>query len=280
MQKLIAVCTCCALVTFAATTHAQVIAADPFNYPSGSSMAGMNGGGDSGFSGPWGTASGSILVQSGSLTAGALLTSGNSAAASGSLGANITRPLTNSFGPAGGEVLWFSIVMKGLGVAAGTSQGNFALFDGSQTTTGGVAITTGTTSSGNYSLADSGTQFTASPSTTSSSQQALLVVRLSFGAVASDPDVANLYVNPPIGGPTPPSPDVTINLNITSAINQIRVTGSGTGTPYQFDEFRLGNAFIDVTPVPEPTSLLLTGFVGFGGWIVRRRRQARANRRP
>lgn len=280
MRNLIAVCTCSALVTFTTTARAQVIAADPFNYPSGSSMSGMSGGGDSGFSGPWGTASGSILVQSGSLTAGALLTSGNSAAASGSLGANITRPLTNSFGPAGGEVLWFSIVMRGLGVAAGTSQGNFALFDGSMTTNGGVALTTGTTSSGNYALADSGTQFTTSSSTTSSSQQALLVVRLSFGALASDPDVANLYVNPPIGAPTPPSPDATINLNITSAVNQIRVTGSGTGAPYQFDEFRLGNSFIDVTPVPEPTTMMLTGFAGIGGWIVRRRRQARAKRRP
>jgi hypothetical protein len=92
-------------------------------------------------------------------------------------------------------------------------------------------------------------------------------------------DQVSVWVNPPISG-APPTPDLTVDTGGTGDPNfwnfqfTLRNTAAqnGGGT-YYFDEVRIGKAWADVAPVPEPASagLIGLGFVALVSMVRRRR---------
>ena len=97
----------------------------------------------------------------------------------------------------------------------------------------------------------------------------MLVAKVTFGAVT---DTISLYVNPALGGGPPASPTVSLAVPHAATLSQFDVDyGSLSGGSTMFDEIRLGQTFADVTPVPEPSSLLLAGLAALGLHLKRRR---------
>jgi len=261
-----------AALAFNPAARAQIIAYDGFAYTPGQSLDGQNGG--LGFAGPWTVTGGTVIVQSGSLTPAApadgLATTGNSLSATGiNPVGGATRPLSTPEGTAG-SVLWISAVMKGTGVNSLSAATEVILTDG---TFDGFTISSGTISNANWGLADAGAGTVTASSSVPNSLQSLLVVRATFG---STNDVYDLFVNPPLTGSPPATPDTSLTLTHGPALGVLKVVGASlSGAVSLFDEIHLGNTFTDVTtaPVPEPSAMLLVGIAGLG--LMVRRRQCR-----
>jgi hypothetical protein len=252
--------------------RAQLVAYDGFAYPTGG-LNGQNGG--TGFAGPWVVSGGTVLVQPNSLIptppSDTLATTGNSVSATGiTIPGDATRVLTTPQGAAG-TVVWMSAVMKGPGSNATSAGGVLALTDGAGN---GFSIVTGTAGSpGNPPTADwSVTDYfggTVASSTVVNSVQSLLVTRATFGTTS---DVIDLYVNPALTGTAPATPDATLTIPHGPALDILEINGFSLGSSTNlFDEVRLGATFSDVTPTPEPSTLLLVGAAGLG-LVIRRRR--------
>lgn len=94
-------------------------------------------------------------------------------------------------------------------------------------------------------------------------EPALLVFRFDL-----DSDIHQLYANPVVGAPEPAP-----SLTFTDAFDFARV-GINADPGMLVDEFRLGQTFADVTPVPEPGSALLAVLGAFP--LLSRRRARRA----
>jgi hypothetical protein len=82
---------------------------------------------------------------------------------------------------------------------------------------------------------------------------------------AAGNDRFTLYVNPTPGAPEPGAGVVKNNSNVG---NVAGLTIYSTGA-FSIDEFRLGETFADVTPIPEPASAVIAlcaalGLVGTG----------------
>jgi hypothetical protein len=275
------------VLSLAPAAHAQLIAYDGFAYPTGS-LDGQNGG--TGFGTPWAVASGTILVQSGSLVPAApssgLSETGNSLSVTPltpDVPGFATRTLGTPIVGTPGSVLWVSVVMKGSGTQGISGQGALVLSDGAS---GGFSITTGATGSGippqnpntnaDWSISDAGTGAAEASSTIPDVLQSLLVARVTF-APAGNPasDQIDLFVNPPLTGAPPATASATLLVNhaatlTTLGLDYANVDGNTTSTLY--DEIRLGQTFADVTPVPEPSSILFAGLAG-AALIVRQRRK-------
>jgi hypothetical protein len=273
------------LVAFATSAPAQIIAYEGFGYTPGSSLNLQNGG--SGFSSAWALASGTGVIQSGSLVvpapANTLAESGNSltlAPLNDTVPGDATRNLSTPITGTTGTSAWVSVIMKGTGSTGINGQAALFLSDGAGS---GFAITTGATggainppANSNWSLGDTTGAFEAS-STVSSTIQSLLVAQITFGPTN---DTVKLYVNPTPGTTPPGSANATLSLPHTATLSQIEVVDSdlnGASAIVPFDEIRLGNTFADVTPtaVPEPSTLLLTA----AGLVlaIRRRQTERRN---
>lgn len=87
-------------------------------------------------------------------------------------------------------------------------------------------------------------------------------------------EIGSLFVNPLIGQSEPgvaPIAQMEVNL---PRLNTIGFTSGFSGTEFIFDELRIGSTYADVTPVPEPTSLLLLSTAGAVLAGSRRRRKA------
>src|SRR5262249_7335131 len=75
---------------------------------------------------------------------------------------------------------------------------------------------------------------------------------------------------------------ISFDLGTGNRLVELSVTSIGAGVAaYAADELRIGNTFSDVTPVPEPSALLLAGATA-GGLVAGRRSAAgrRGLRRP
>ena len=284
MTRSIALAAAMLLVSVQAS-RAQLVAYDGFNYTSGQSLSGQNGG--SGFGGAWNLMLGTSQIQAGSLVPAApssgLSESGNSLVAtpiSSGQPEVANRTLAAPVSGTSGTSAWVSVVMKGSGLSGATSQGALIVSDGSGN---GFSITTGAFGQGippnnpppssTWSLGDASTGASEASSNISSTLQSLLVARVTF---ASPNDTVALFVNPPLTGSPPASPTISLPVPHAAFLSRIDVDYSslgGSGTSTLFDEIRLGNSFADVTPstpLPEPSTLLFAG-VAVAGLIVRRK---------
>jgi hypothetical protein len=252
-------------------TEAALLAYDGFDYaPAGSDLLGNSGG--FGFSTPWrpGGFNASINtnydVQSGSLSFGGLVTSGNRVQTNAVTAiAGLTRDLLTPLGVPG-TTRYASFLLRPEGQLHGGAFNGFfgitleqplepELFVGKA---GGGAID-------RYVLEDrGGSQQVASATAPVVGETVFLVLRARFTA---GNDEFTLYVNPVPGGPEPGAGLVKNNSNLNTASG---LTLYSTGA-FSIDEFRLGETFADVTPVPEPASVLLAAWIAVAALRARRR---------
>ncbi len=235
--------------------NAALVASDSFAYSAGA-VAGNNGGG--GFSAAY---TGDGNITSPGLTYPNLLATGNKfTSASTNLGAfrDLASPINTNTG---------TIFVSFLASLPGTlpDYGGISFFSG-----GTEELFLGKPSnSNNYGFDVSGGVGSGKNGPAATSSAALLVYRLTFTATGETIDA---YYNPTPGAALPATPGDTLVIpegSFAATLTRIRLQ-SGT-QPINFDEFRIGTTFADVTPVPEPASI---GFLAVGGLalLARRRR--------
>ncbi len=87
----------------------------------------------------------------------------------------------------------------------------------------------------------------------------LLVAQIAWGAsTTSGNETVSLWVNPTIGGSLGTANAEALDVDMTD-FNKIRIAGQDA-VDYTFDEIRIGDSFASVTPVPEPSAMLLGSF--------------------
>lgn len=172
---------------------------------------------------------------------------------------------TGNFG-ADGTTLYYSFLMQAPEV--GTGKRALLQLTGNS---GGNRIFLGiwpdatTFSIGNANGGTANTSVTAAANTTY-----LLVARIDF---ASGNDTVNLWVNPTLNGIEPATADATMtNYDLVGGFQQLAFRYDGNSTML-FDEFRMGETFADVTPVPEPSTYALLGGLAALGLVYLRRRK-------
>ena len=99
-------------------------------------------------------------------------------------------------------------------------------------------------------------------------------------SAAGNSETLNVWIDPTLTGNQPTGgPNITYSGQDLSTINAIRLQGGGTsaaegtlpGTETVSD-INFGNTVLDVEPVPEPTTIALAAFGGFGLLALRRKR--------
>lgn len=249
------------LLVVATTTQAQTLyVTEPFTgLTSGQPLSGQ-GSGIGWNSSSWGVLGGGATVQTGSLSFGSLLTSGDSVTTS--ITTQNTRTASSSAAPSGTTDYWASFLINTTATASGQYAGFSigSVFIGKSSGTGG---NWGMDNVGGSNSADSGVAVGSGTTT-------LLVAHLTSTGTS-------LYVNPTPGGAPPITPNVTSSALTSVDLNGalVQLFNGGGSTPISaFDEFRVGDSFIAVTPVPEPvtTGLLAAAGLGLTGAVRRRRR--------
>jgi hypothetical protein len=272
-------------LTVANRLSAQVVAYDPFNQSPGQLNGSASSGGGAvwpnGSTNTWTTAFGSNggLVVGGSLAYGPLQTGGNSAQVTwfspqnGSL-----RSLVSSRGGAPAD-LWISFLM------AGTPAGNQGLslyFSGSF---GNENLWLGTPGGIDYSLrvgpaaaADS-TAHTVSTAVAADGAAHFLAAHLILNGATSANNSVTLYVDPDfgsLGNGSAPTGGSTVNFSglFNFPFEQLTLENrSGVAADtVRFDEIRIGSTWAQVSPVPEPSTLLLAGGGLVAAFLARKRR--------
>jgi hypothetical protein len=229
--------------------NAALIAYDGFNYgPAGSDLNGNNGG--IGFSGPWapGGFNASINnnydIANGSLSFGALSTSGNSVSTPAVTAiAGLTRTLVAPLG-VDGTTRYFSFLLQPQGTLnGGIFNGFFGLVFEAP---GEPEVFMGKPGDGaidRYVIENrGGAGQVASTVAPVVGQTAFVVVRADFMA---GNDLFTMYVNPTPGALEPLSGIVKGDANI-GIFNALTLYSSGA---FAVDELRVGETFADVTPV-------------------------------
>jgi hypothetical protein len=237
--------------------EAVLLSYDGFNYaPAGSDLLGNAGG--FGFSTAWrpGGFNASIQtnydIQSSSLSFGSLLTSGNRIQTSAvNAIAGLTRDFSTPLGTPG-TTRYASFLLRPEGTLHGGAFNGFFGVVFEQPVEPELFIgKPGATAINRYVLEDRGGALqVASTVVPVVGETVFLVLKAEF---AAGNDQVTLYVNPIPGAPEPGSGVVKNNSDVG---NVAGLTVYSTGA-FSFDEFRLGETFADVTPVPEPASDLL-----------------------
>ena len=269
---LIASFVCSVFVANAAT--AALIAYEPFDYaPVGSPLLGKSG--SFGFSGGWraggfnASINSNYVIADDSLAFGNLLRSGNSISTP-SVGAiaGLTRDLASPLGQSDSTVYISMLIQPQNPLHGGAFNGFLGLvfeaagepelFVGKP---GGDAIN-------RWVLEDrGGTRQHASGALTQPGSTALLVVKAEFFASPNLNDRSTLYVNPTPGGPEPATGVVKQDA-IFGAVQGMTLYSTGA---MRFDELRLGQTYADVTPIPEPSAIvLLTCGIATAALVMRR----------
>lgn len=240
---------------------AALIGYEPFDYPTGQTVVGNDGG--SGFS------STGVSSWSGSVsTNGAPVTNGTANVVAGSLsypgmattGGKLTitppagfttvfRQLSKSYSV---ETVYVSFLMDIGSTGAGTVGLGFnssALGNNQQLFIGQFA------GSSNWSLRLTNTTIVNSsvPITTGVT---LVVAKIQLIG-SSGKDIISLFINP-TSSVQPETPDLVYGNVDIGAFDKISFT-SGASTVASFDEFRMGSTFADVAPIPEPSTTALLG---------------------
>ncbi|MGJ8656623.1 MAG: PEP-CTERM sorting domain-containing protein [Akkermansiaceae bacterium] len=235
-----------------------------------------------GATGNWFTNAGnSQTVSATGLSYANLQTSGGSVDANDASGQRNGRNLSVTYTDASDATVYISFLMQ-LGEAGGN--GSYRAFELHDTTLGasdgGMADGTnrqfqlgvhngdfGTNGIG-FRAANDGA-FDAELSATRNLDVNLFVIKLELSSTAAS-DSATVWMNPTTGtAGDPASGGVTVSgFDITfDTIALARFAGDGT----TWDELRVGDTFLDVTPVPEPSSTALLGLGGLA-LILRRRK--------
>lgn len=254
-------------------SHGAITSYESFSYTAGETINGKNGG--TGFSGGWGNQTAATINLAG-LTYANLTTTGNSVNLTGD-GIQVFRGLTGTGGGSGSNV-WQSFLISTSATNVGLS-----LFNG-----GNEQTFKGRTNGGNYGALfyegtgrpiNDGLATTANvgismtPAVANATTHLYVVNFDQTGATPVyrgwlDPDASSLGTgSAPTGGST-----FTLSTN-TQFFNytQLRLGAfSGPGAVVNFDELRLGDTWADVSPIPEPSSLLLLSVGALG--LLRRRR--------
>jgi hypothetical protein len=250
--------------------EAALLAYDGFDYaPAGSDLLGRNGG--FGFLTAWRpggfNASNNMNydIQSGSLSFDGLVTTGNRVQTN-SVGAiaGLTRDFITPLAVPG-TTRYASFLLRPEGQLNGGAFNGFfgvvleqpfepELFIGKP---GGAAIN-------RYALEDrGGTLQVASSVAPVVGQTVFLVLKAQF---AAGNDQFTLYINPVPGAAEPATGVVKNNSNVATVTG---LTIYSTGA-FSIDEFRLGETFADVAPIPEPATSLMALCVVLAGILPRR----------
>jgi hypothetical protein len=303
MKKYLSILALTVGISFVAATPAaaQLIVYEGFDYAAASpvttNIAGQNGG--TGWTTAWAAGSGNIYgsITNGSLSYGALQTSGNSLI-SGNIYGNIAnttaspnRSLPNTFSNllsgADGQI-WISFIYLNLQAstygAPGYRQANMGLFATSAERLAVGSLNTYQNPNDYMSMWGQGIGHPAAQQSGTATPRGItatpVFVLLRLDIVNSMPslDTAYAWFNPTIGG-SAPSTATAISTNIIdlSLVNNIRfqagnLNTGGSNTVFMVDELRVGYTFADVTPVPEPMTIALGSLGGLLLLALRRRK--------
>ncbi|MCC5788207.1 MAG: hypothetical protein JJT75_01120 [Opitutales bacterium] len=266
-------------LTWTATSHAQTIAYEGFDYAEGD-LANQDGG--SGWDGGWGSG-GDWTVSSTGLNytdsqGNSLITSGGSAVTETS-GTNqahfreLSSDAQDSLGSS--SQFWMSFLIQSSSEDHDGTYG-ISLYDGgSEETLLGVHFQTGDGT--RLSAGTGGADWDSGVSThqdEGESETWLFVAH--FDMVAES---ASYYLNPDIGGSSPTNSlesdtDIAFSTSSwdTTEIRLGQFGGSNDGQNFSLDEIRFGEDFASVTPIPEPSFYAsLFGLAAFGGALLWRR---------
>lgn len=289
--------TCAALASAASIAGAAVVVYEGFaGYPNDGSTQlgnlpdGTNPGNSAGWNAgtPWALSPASGGLQTGSSTA--VLGSGNLAAPSGYVydsRANDGLSSATHISDVGGGMIrtfasanllnlgtdnttYFSFLWSESGSGGGGNI-NISFLD---TATFGRKVFDLVTASSQLSLRANNTATTIGSTGFTAGATYLLVGKIQSTASGADTVSASIFSSSSTIGSEPVTWDLTGSLDASDTgrvLNRLYVTGSGNID--RFDEFRMGDSFLDVTGVPEPsTAALLLGFAALG-FILWRRRQ-------
>lgn len=248
------------LLTSAA--HAASIATEQFIYPAGG-IAGQNGG--SGFSSAW--RGGGIVALVGQTYSG-LATGGGGFVSSGNNSANF-RDLGTTYG-VDGTTIFVSLLMSAQPGFTTTNPdyAGFSLFDGADDGSGERFFLGQTFRQGVYGFVRTGNPDSLSTGLISTAST-FLVAKIDFLAGA---DNVSLYINPTTGLAAPNGTPTTASVTSFN-FDRLRIQTGFNTAAFKFDELRIGTTYADVSPVPEPTSMLL---LGISGTALLARRRGRA----
>lgn len=243
-----------------AVSVAQPFVYEGFSYPAGQSINGMNGG--TGWANEWSTSSpNQFTVFSGSTSdpTGRLLTSGNQIRTSGSgtTHHSMTRTTAVDLRAASSSSLWIGFTIQRIDPFSSPTYGGLVI--GNEV--GSAANNTGRLFIGDpggsdlWSLERAGGGVGQFSNHSATNAPNLLVVHIQFQD--NGPETVRLYVNRPPGGGTPASADAFLSLDLNPSNGPVTIAEFwSSGSIYQFDELRFGTSYAEVTPVPEPATLL------------------------
>ena len=261
-MKHTALSTTIAALLLTTAAHAASIATEQFIYSAGA-IAGLNGG--SGFTSAW---RGGGSVDSVGQTYSGLATDGGGFVSSGNNSGNF-RDLGTTYG-ADGTTIFVSLLMSaqpGFG-PENPDYAGFSLFDGADDGSGERFFLGQTFRQGVYGFVRTGNPDSLSTGLISTAST-FLVAKIDFLAGA---DNVSLYINPTTGLTAPDGTPTAASVNSFN-FDRIRVQTGFNTAAFKFDEIRIGTTYADVSPVPEPTSMLLLGISG-AALLTRRRGKA------
>jgi len=248
------------IATLAFAVHnsqATITAYDGFAYADGSNISGQAAPAPLG---TWGNNGGSPVGLTGSLSYGALITSGNQAISSGG-----GRPPLSVGGNADtGGIQYISWLVSNSNVGV-DGYSAFELQLG-----GSVFLNIGGSNNGNSNLEftmETGTGFVNS-GVLRSDATTFFVLKIDYTG-GPGADVATYWVNPSVGGS-----ETVSSLTATGSFGFTDISfGNFATTTFNYDELRFGTTWASVTPIPEPSTYALLA-LGFGAVFFLRRRRA------
>ncbi|MFA7234188.1 MAG: PEP-CTERM sorting domain-containing protein [Terrimicrobiaceae bacterium] len=261
---------------------AATVVYEGFGYTAGTDLGGQNGG--TGFNGAWidSAASGNKdKVQSGSLAYGSLQTAGNALLlVTPFTGLGLDRSFSTISG-VDGTTTWISFLLKFDGSSGTLNAGDVGWLSVRPSDFGSSPQFGAFTNESDevvFAIGDYGggdPVFSATPFEADTTY--LLVGSITWHTDPGQAEDISLFLNPTFG-PAPGTPLVSRNdLDLVNdpgdnLLVKMSILADGGDSAWLVDEIRIGASFGDVTPVPEPSAVLLALAGGALLWSRRRRK--------